>query len=365
MTEHAGEFEWRREGEEAEVVLFAPDETGAERGLERALPFAQLPGAQNPIYAAATREDFGCLVSSSSHISPDLLSVPERGVMLVVEAVGAGRPSARDLTGLVMRELSATRVSAPSENWIQRLSEEGASAAAEEGLIYEEDLAFFSAAPGDPDALGQRAISAGVRGWRERPGTAEAFEVVEILDSAASENLGLERGFLVLVLRSGAGDLGRLTIGAHRERIRARAEEFGTAAGPTAAPFESEEAPDLLAATNAAANFADGRMSLLIHAARRAAGETVGEIRLQAAWRIGGLEHVAAATMTHRMNLAAVEDGQTLISTRAGGGVVGCSTGNMSGSVPPFGSVAFDGRDVWEEAGLLARWARLASEDRG
>lgn len=364
MTEHASEFEWHREGEEAEVVLFAPDETVAERGLQRALPFAQLPGAQNPVYAAATREDLGCVVSSSSHVSPDLLSTPERGALLVVEAAGLGRPSARDLTGLVMRELSSTRVSAPSENWIQRLGEEGASAAAEEGLIDEEDLAFFSTAPGDPDALGQRAISAGVRGWRERPGTAEAFEVVEILDSAASENLGLERGFLVLVLRSGAGDLGRFTIDVHRERIRARAEEFGTRAGPTAAPFESEEAPDLLAATNAAANVADGRMALLIHAARRAAGEAAGEVRIRAAWRIGGLEH-AAATMTHRMNLAVVENGRTLVSTSAGGGVIGCSTGNMSGSAPPFGSAESDGRDVWEEAGLLVRWARLASEDRG
>ena len=40
MADHAAEYEWRGEGEEAEVVLFAPDDAA----FERVLPAARLPG---------------------------------------------------------------------------------------------------------------------------------------------------------------------------------------------------------------------------------------------------------------------------------------------------------------------------------
>lgn len=367
MAEHASEFEWRREGEEAEIVVFAPDEARAERGLERALPFARLPGALNPVFAAASEEGLGCVVASSSHVSPDLFSTPERGTLLVVEAAGVGRPSAADLTGLVTRELSMMRLPSPSEAWIQHLCEQGARAAAEDGLLKEEDLSFFSTAEGDPDALGGRAISAGVGGWRESPGEARAFEMVEVLDSDAVADLGVERGSLVLVLRSGAGELGSIAQDAHRRRIRARVDEFGVEASPVAAPRDSGETWDLLAATGAAANLADGRMALLIHAARRAILESAGEARICAAWRIGGLQNTAEnEAITHRARLAAVGEGRALVSISSTGGVIGCGTGNMYASAPVFGVEASGGRDVWEEAGIFARWARIeVSEDGG
>ena len=34
-------------------------------------------------------------------------------------------------------------------------------------------------------------------------------------------------------------------------------------------------------------------------------------------------------------------------------------TGKMSGSVPPFGALEDGGGHLWEEAGLLERWAGL------
>ena len=368
MAEHAGEFEWRREGEEAALVVFAPDEPQAERGLERALPFARLTGARTPVFVAASGDSFGGVAASDSHVSPDLFSTPERGVLLVVEAAGAGGPSAAELTGLVMRDLSETRLPAPSEAWVRRLCESGVRAAAEDGLLQEEDLAYFSTAEGDPDSLGRSAISGGVRGWRERFGTAQAFVTVEILDRDAAEDLGVERGSLVLALRSGAGDLGDTARDAHRRRILARVDEFGVGNDPVAAPLDSGEARDLISATGAAANFADARTALVVHAARRAVLGAVGEAKIRAAWRIGGLENSREdGAVTHRMGLAAARDGRALVSISSAGGIVGCGAGNMCGSVPTFGVAArTDGRDVWEEAGILTRWARIAvSEDRG
>lgn len=363
MTEHANEFEWRREGEEAEVILNAPDASLAENALERALAFARLPGVASPVHAAASPEGFGCVAASGSHASATLLSASERGALLVVDAAGSARPSSEELTGLAtrvaMRELSTARTLAPSEAFVRRLCEEGAHAAAEEGLVEEEDLGFLSPAAGDGDALGREALAAGVGGWRELPGTVRALVVVEVLDSDGADELGVERGSLALVVQSGAGELGRLALAAHRDRVRARSGEFGMRAESAAAPLESGEARDLLAASGAAANFADGRMAMVLHAVRRAVGEAVGEPRLRAAWRIGGVEE-SGGVATHRMGLASVADGRAFVS----GGVLGCGTGNMSLSAPPFGVEERDGRHAWEEAGLLARWARMeASED--
>jgi tRNA-splicing ligase RtcB len=45
MVEHAADFEWRGEGEEAEIVLYAPDAATAERAFEQILPAATLPAS--------------------------------------------------------------------------------------------------------------------------------------------------------------------------------------------------------------------------------------------------------------------------------------------------------------------------------
>ena len=273
-----------------------------------------------------------------------------------------------ELAGLIVRDLSETRLPAPSEAWVLRLCESGAVAAAEDGLLEEEDLAYFSSVEGDPDSLGRAAVSGGVRGWRERPGTARAFVTVEILDRDAADGLGVERGSLVVALRSGAGDLGDVTREAHRRRILARVDEFGVGREPVAAPLDSGEAQDLISAAGAAANFADARMALVVHAARRAVLEVVGEARISAAWRMGGLESSGeGGSFAHRMGLAAVADGRAFVSISPTGGEIGCGAGKMWSSVPSFGVAArTDGRDVWEEAGVLRRWSRLAaSEDRG
>jgi hypothetical protein len=158
----------------------------------------------------------------------------------------------------------------------------------------------------------------------------------------------LDRGAFVLVASAEAGGLGRLALAGHRERVAARVRggDFGAPEDLPAAPVETGEAADLLAALHAAANFADGRAALAVYALRRALGE---RLSLRAAWRVGGIVN-RDTSLVHRGDLAATGDGEVLVS----GGSVVAGTGKMFGSVPPFG----DG-DPWEEAGLLERWVEL------
>ena len=174
------------------------------------------------------------------------------------------------------------------------------------------------------------------------------------MNAGGAESLGLEAGTLALAVSAGAGDLGRLALTGHRERIAGRGSDFGTEEDLPAAPAGTEEAADLLAAVGAAANFADGRAALLVYALRRALADTVGALSLRAAWRIGGIED-RDGSLVHRKHLAAAGEGEVLVS---GGGVV-AGTGKMVGSVPPFGAPEDDGRHPWEEAGVLERWADL------
>ena len=72
--------------------------------------------------------------------------------------------------------------------------------------------------------------------------------------------------------RRWAGDLGRLALAAHRERILGRIRggtDFGAEDDLPAAPAETEETADLLAAVRAASNFADGRAARTLYALRR------------------------------------------------------------------------------------------------
>src|SRR5215211_9441556 len=79
LAEHAADYEWRGEGDEAEVVLYAPDDSA----FERAMPAARLPGVESPVYAVASHVDLGWAAASATHVAPDLLSAPLRGLLLV------------------------------------------------------------------------------------------------------------------------------------------------------------------------------------------------------------------------------------------------------------------------------------------
>jgi len=354
MVEHAGDYEWRGEGEEAEVVLYAPDERAAGSAFERVLPFTRLPGVESPVYAAASPEGLGCIVVSTSHAAPDLASVPARGLLLVagaaLENLGV---SPEELMPLISRRLSEARLPRLTGAGARRICETGAIGAAEDGLIEEEELALFGFLAGDADALGRRAISAGTRDW-DLPGNVRAYTTGEILNAGGAESLSLEPGTLALVVSAGAGDLGRLALAGHRERLAGRGGDFDAKENLPAAPAGTGEAADLMAAVGAAANFADGRAALLTYTLRRALGDVVGPLSLRAAWRIGGIED-RDGSLVHRSNLAATGDGETLVS----GGGVAAGTGKMVGSVPPFGAPEDDGRHPWEEAGVLERWAEL------
>jgi tRNA-splicing ligase RtcB len=353
MAEHAADYEWRGEGEEAEVVLYAPDARVAGSAFERVLPAARLPGAESPVHAAASPEGLGWAAVSASHAAPDLISIPLRGLLLVADAAweSLGVPP-EEVPRLIPRRLSEVRLPHLTGAGIRRICETGARGAAEDGLIEEEDLPLLDPLAGDADALGRRAISAGDRDW-DRPGEAYAYGVGEVLDAEAIDSLGLERGAFVLVVSAGAGDLGRLALAGHRERIagRVRGGDLGAEEDLPAAPVETEEAADLLAALYAAANFADGRAALLVYALRRA---LEGGLSLRAAWRVGGIEE-RDGSLVHRSTLAARGDGEVLVS----GSSVVAGTGKMSGSVPPFGAPEDGGGHPWEEAGLLERWAGL------
>ncbi len=334
------------------MVLYAPEDFAPASAFERVLPATRLPGVESSVYAAASPEGLGWVAVSTSHAAPDLTSVPARGLLLVADAAleNLGVPP-EEVTRLIWRRLSETRLPRLTGAGARRICEGGAIGAAEDGLIEEEDLPLFGLFAGDADALGRRATSAGTRDW-DRPGNVRAYEIGEVLNAGGAESLGLEPGTLALVVSAGAGDLGRLALAGHRGRIAGRGSDFGE--DLPAAPAGTGEAADLLAAVGAAANFADGRSALLLYALRRTLGEVVGALSLRAAWRIGGIED-RDGSFVHRSNLAATGDGEVLVS---GGGVV-AGTGKMVGSVPPFGAPEDDGRHPWEEAGVLERWADL------
>jgi tRNA-splicing ligase RtcB len=354
MVEHAGDYEWRGEGEGAEIVLYAPEDSVAESAFGRVANITRLPGVESPVSAAASPEELGWAAVSESHAAPDLISVPARGLLLVADA---GTLGIEELPRLVSRRLSETNLPRVTGAGIRRICEAGARAAAEDGLIEEEDLALLEPLAGDADALGRREISAGTRDWWDVPGNVRACRVGEVFDAEGAESLSLEQGTLALVVSAGAGDLGRLARAGHRQRILSRIQDgadFGAESDLPAVPAETEEAADLLTATFAAANFADGRAALLVYALRRALRELVGGLSLRAAWRRGGIE-VRGGSLAHRRNLVAAGEGDVLVS----GGSVVAGTGKMSASVPPFGAPEDDGRHPWEKAGVLERWAEL------
>ena len=353
MVEHAADFEWRGEGEEAEVIVYSPDAPTAERAFERALPAARLPGAADPVEAAASSEGFGLIAVSRTHAAPGLFSPPRWGLLILggVPVEDLGPPE--ELPRLLARHLSEVAPPGIGEPGVRELAEAGATWAAGEGLIEEDDLQFFlpgsQSLVGDPDSLGRRAIAAGARDW-ERPGGVRAFRVAETLDSDAAGEAGLDAGALALVVNVGAEDLGRLALGGHHERIVARTvhEDLGSAEGLPAAPMGTEEADDLVAASGAASGYAAGRAALVLYALRRALGDLT-PLRLGAAWPVGGLEQ-RDGRLLHRDGLAAVGEGGIVVP----GLRVASGAGRMSGSAPPFGAPEEAGGWPWEEAGLCA-----------
>ena len=355
MAEHVSDFEWRDEGEEAEVAVYAPDAATAQRTLERALPAARLPGTESPVAAASSQDGFGRVTVSATHASPDLFSSPRYGLLLVAEVPVAGLGTPPDeLPRLLARRLSEVTLPEIGEAGVRELSESGATWAAGEGFIEEEDLSFFltasGARTGDPDSLGRRALAAGARDWT-RPGMIGTFAVGEILDSDAAGEAGLEEGALALVVDVGAEDLGRLALAGHRERIVARTVhgDFGSPEGLPAAPAYTEEAADLRSAAGAAAGYAAGRAALVLYALRRAMRDLT-PLPFRAAWSVGGLEGEEGGRHLHRDGLAAVGEGGLLVS----GLRVAAGGGRMFGSAPPFGVLEQEGKWPWEEAGLCA-----------
>jgi len=352
LAERSAEYEWRAEGEEAEIVLYAPDEPA----LERALPATRLPGVETPVYAATSPEGFGCACASATHVSPDLLSAPLRGLLLVAGTRSENSSALpQDLANLMLRDLpeAGSRLPPINEATVGRLCESGARAAAEDGLVEEEDLPLLEPLPGFADALGRRALAAGPPEWAGsvRP---EIKVVTEILDTERAESLGLEAGTLTILLVVDAGDLGRLALTAHAERIGGRSEQFGAPPDLPAAPLGSGEAEDLVAALHAAANFADARAARTVWTLRRLLGEESGGLDIRAAWRAGGIED-RDMRLVHRRNLAVAGEGDVIFC----GSYAAAGTGNMWSSAPPFGVRESEGGWPWEEAGLLERQAAL------
>ena len=354
MAEHVAEYEWRGEGEEAEIVLYAPEEPD----FERVLPAAKLTGVESPVYAAASPQGFGWAAASATHAAPDLLSVPLRSLLLVVgtRSENLGVPP-QELMQRVLRELPEAGVRLPSlnESGASRLCESGARAAAEDGLIEEDDLPLLDVRPGHADTIGRRALAAAPREWAG--GVEPDLRLVtEVLDTEGPESVGLEEGALALVVGVDAGDLGRLALAAHRERIlsRVRSGDFGATAELPAAPAGSGEAEDLITALYAAANFADARAARALWMMRRILGEVAGGLDIRAAWRTGGIEE-QDGRLVHRSGLAWAESGHVLVC----GSYAAAATGNMWASAPPFGVPEEEGRWPWEEAGLLERLAML------
>lgn len=349
MSERAGDYEWRGEGDGAEIILYAPDDSA----LERARTATLLPGIEGPVYAASSQAGFGLAAVSSTHAAPDLVSAPVRGLLLVagVSAGGLGIPS-EEIPRLVFRNLS--EISLPSlggVSGIGKFCEFGARRATERGMIEEEDLAFLEPRNGDPDALGRRALESGSRGWDEL-GEVGVYSAREVLDAEGAETLGIGSGTLVLTVGAGAGDLGRLAPAGHRHRImnRVRSGDFGADLDLPAAPLESEEGQDLLAAVNGASNFADSRAALTLYALRRALSDVFGGLSVRASWTVGGFEE-RNASLIQRQSFAGRGAGEACVC----GDAVVAGTDDMLWSVPPFEASEEEGIYPWEEAELLER----------
>lgn len=359
MAEHIEAFEWRADGEEAEAVVYAPDEEHSERALRLALPATSLPGVSGFVFAAASAEGAGRVALSETHAAPGLVSVPTRGLFLTADRrlEETGAPF-EELADTVRRGLAEALgvLPSPGEAGVRRVCEEGARAAAEDGLIEEEDVPFLGPLPGDPDALGRRAVAAGVRDWKSGIEPNLAY-VDEILDANGAGSIGLEDGMVTAVLSIGGGELGLLALSTHEERIAGRVRagaDFGATPGLPAAPVGTEEAADLLAALGAASNFADAQAAIALAALRRALSKVAGVLSVRAAWRVGGMEERREG-IVHRDRLCARGNGEAAVS----GSSVVAGTGKMLGSVPPFGVAKGDGRWAWEEAALVERLAML------
>lgn len=365
MVEHAADFEWRGEGEGAEVVLYAPNANDARRGLQQTMLAASLAGVVSPVHAAVSGSRVGWVAASETHAAPDLFSAPARGLLLVANAsAGEFGVSPGEVGNLILRNLSEVSPPRFGEAEARRAVEGGAVWAAENGLIPEEDLALFAASdsapgsvPGEPDALPRRALSAGAQDFSRRQ-RIEVYTVEEVLDADPAEALGLGPGALVLRAEIFPEDLARLALTAHRERILKQVwtKDFGATADLPAAPLETEEAADLLAAARAVANYADARAALLLHELRRVLTEQ-GGVQLRAAWRLGGLAQ-RDGLLLHRRDLAAMDKGDVL-STRD---FVAAGTGAMRASAPTFGTGSREEPWAWE-AGLLERIVSLGATE--
>ena len=353
MTERTGYHEWRGEGEGAEIILYSPDDSAFERAQAATL----LPGIEGPVYAASSQKGFGMAVASSTHAAPDLVSAPVRGLLLVagVSVGGLGIPP-EEVPRLVFRNLS--QISLPGLSGVSGVvtfCESGARRAAEQGLIEEEDLAFLEPRNGESDALGRRALEAGGRGW-DRLGDVGVYAAREVLDADGADMLGIGSGTLVISVGAGAGDLGRLALAGHRHRImnQVRSGDFGSDLKLPAAPLESGEAEDLLAAVNGTSNFADGRAALTLYALRRALSEVFGGLSICDSWTVGGFEE-RDGSLVQRHNLAGRSVGEACVCGRD----VVAGTDALLRSVPPFEAPDEEHIWPWEEAGLLERWIDL------
>lgn len=353
MSERTGDYEWRGEGDGAEIFLYASDDSA----LEYARAATLLPDIEGPVYAASSREGFGLVAASSTHVAPDLISSPVRGLLLVagISVEGLGLPL-EEISRLVFRNLSEVGLPGPGGvSGVGKFCESGAHRAAEQGMIEEEDLAFLKPRNGDPDALGRRALEVGGRGF-EKLGDVGVYAVGEIFDADGAEMLGIDYGALVLTVEAGAEDLGRLVLDGHRSRIlsRVKSGEFGADLDLPAAPIESEEAQDLLAGVNGASNFADSRASLTLYALRQALSYSFGDLNIRASWTVGGFEK-CDGSMIQRQNLTGCEAEEVSVC----GEDVVVGMGEMLGSVPPFGAKEEEDVWPWEEAEVLERRVSL------
>jgi hypothetical protein len=363
MAERTGDYEWRIEGEETEAILYAPDEAalGYPRLREDVEAATGMPGVDAPVYAAASPYGSGWVVSSGSHVAPGLVSVPRIGLLVAASTSNGTGFRPEELSRLLARRIPEVSMPGLGDSALRAACESGAGWAAEEGFIGEEDLGLFGTASerGEPDALGNRALTAGAREWDPRPqGMVRAFVVGDVLDSEALEEIGLYEGALVFEVSVGAGELGRISLDGHRQRMVSR--DFGDAERLVAAPAGTEEAVDLTASMRAAAEYANARASLLLYALRRAIREEAGALDLISCWLMGGLEEREVSTI-HRHSLARLPRDATLEC----GDALCRGTGAMLGSAPAFGphETRAEERWAWEEAGLLERAARLRDPD--
>lgn len=163
----------------------------------------------------------------------------------------------------------------------------GARWAVGRGFGFSEDLEYIEEGGSLPNAISSLVSERAKERGQGQLGTlgsgnhfVELGYVDEIYDVVTAEALGLETGFLTVIIHTGSRGLGHQVCSDHLETMLRASRKYGIALPDPqlcCAPIPSEEGQAYLGAMAAAANFAFANRQCITHYVRRALEEAFGQ----------------------------------------------------------------------------------------